>query len=162
MEGIIYKYTSPNNKCYIGQTIQGDLRKQQHRYNAFEENYIGYNLPFYCAIRKYGFDSFNYEVLNTIIETDQDILSKRLNELEIYYIGIYDSFLNGYNASIGGQGLSGKNHPSNKKVAQYSLEGDFITTFEGAATAARTIGLKDASAILKCCNNKNKSSGGFQ
>ncbi len=162
MDGIIYKYTSPSGKCYIGQTVQGDLRKQQHRYNAFNENYIGYKLPFYCAIRKYGFDSFQYEVLNTIIEATEELLANRLNELEIYYIGVYDSFNNGYNASVGGLGLSSKNHPSNKKVAQYTLEGEFLRTFDSAASAARNIGLKSPSVIQKCCNYKYKSSGGFQ
>ena len=27
MKGIIYKYTSPSGKCYIGQTIQENRRK---------------------------------------------------------------------------------------------------------------------------------------
>lgn len=161
-QGIIYKYTSPSNKSYIGQTIQGELRKQQHRKNAYNENYIGYNYPFYNAIRKYGFDSFTYEILITINEVDVETLFSRLNELEIYYIGKFDSYNNGYNSSIGGQGLTGNSHPSNKKVSQYDLDGNFITVFESAAIATRSIGLKDSSTIIKCCNFKAKSSGGFQ
>lgn len=162
MIGIIYKYTSPNNKIYIGQTIQGDLRKQQHKQNANNENYIGYHLPFYNAIRKYGFDSFKYEILNSIEDKSSEIVQSRLNELEIYYIGFYDSYNNGYNSTIGGQGISGIQHPSCKKVIQYDLDGNFITTFESGSLAAKTLGLKDASVILKCCNFKVKSSGGFQ
>lgn len=162
MIGIIYKYTSPNNKVYIGQTIQGDLRKQQHKQNANNENYIGYHLPFYNAIRKYGFDSFKYEILNSIEDESSEIIQSRLNELEIYYIGIYDSYNNGYNSTIGGQGISGSQHPSCKKVIQYDLDGNFITIFESGALAAKSLNLKDASVILKCCNFKVKSSGGFQ
>lgn len=161
-KGIIYKYTSPSGKCYIGQTIQGDFRKLQHKYNSQNPNYIGYNLPFYRAIRKYGFDSFTYEVLITEYNDDENQLSMRLNELEIYYIGLNNSYENGYNLSIGGQGLSGKSHPSCKKVAQYDKNGEFITIYESAANAARAVNLKDASAIIKCCNFKLKTSGGFQ
>jgi hypothetical protein len=160
MTGIIYKYTSPSNKCYIGQTIQGDSRKSQHKYNAFKQDYTGYNLPFYYAIRKYGFDSFEYEILITINEEEDEFYS-RLNELEIYYIGLYNSYTNGYNASIGGQGLS-VNHPSCKKVIQYNKDGNFINIFDSIAIATRSINLKSSGGIKDCCQFKQKSAGGFQ
>lgn len=162
MEGIIYRYISPSKKIYIGQTIQRDLRAQQHKIRAYNQNYSGYYTPFYCAIRKYGFDSFEYEVLSTIIDDNIEVLQKKLDELEIYYIGYYNSFEKGYNATIGGSGLSGKNHPASKKIAQYDLEGNFITTFDSGAIAARSLNLKEATTILSCCNFKIKSSRGFQ
>ena len=37
MKGIIYKHTSPSGKSYIGQTIQENRRKSQHRRSAFNE-----------------------------------------------------------------------------------------------------------------------------
>ena len=162
MIGIIYKYTSPSNKSYIGQTIQGDLRKQQHKFNAFSENYSGYYLPFYCAIRKYGFDSFKYEILITINNENLESVLNKLNELEIYYIGLYNSYNNGYNSTIGGQGISGITHPSCRKVIQYDNSGNFINVYDSAIIAARSVNLNDASAVLKCCKFKVKSSGGFQ
>ena len=63
MKGIIYKYTSPSGKCYIGQTINEDRRKLQHKRAAFNENHKEYDKPFYRALRKYGWDSFEYEVV---------------------------------------------------------------------------------------------------
>lgn len=56
MKGIIYKYTSPSGKCYIGQTINEDRRKLQHKRAAFNENHKEYDKPFYRALRKYGWD----------------------------------------------------------------------------------------------------------
>ena len=84
MRGIIYKYTSPSDKCYIGQTINESIRKSQHKRNTFDINSVDYHKPFYKAIRKYGWDSFDYQVLNTVIEEDRDILQEKLDALEIY------------------------------------------------------------------------------
>lgn len=162
MKGIIYKYTSPSNKSYIGQTIQGELRRDQHRRNAYNINYEKYYLPFYCAIRKYGFDSFSYEILKTIEYDCEDKLFQELDRLEIYYIGKYNAVDFGYNTTLGGRGLSGKSHPNNRKVAQYDLEGNFITIFDSGAQAAKSMGLKDPSYLLKCCKAENKTSAGFQ
>lgn len=160
MQGIIYKYTSPSNKSYIGQTIQGNLRKSQHKSNAYSEIFTGRFLPFYCAIRKYGFDSFIYEILITIDEEDEN-LTTRLNELEIYYIGKYDTFNNGYNASIGGGGLSGNTHPSCKRIAQYSLNGEFINSYLSASEITKILNY-DSSAIIKCCKLKERHCNKFQ
>ena len=60
MKGIIYKSTSPSGKAYIGQTINENKRKRQHIANSKNSNSKYYYLPFYAAIRKYGFDSFSY------------------------------------------------------------------------------------------------------
>lgn len=158
MIGIIYRYISPSEKSYVGQTIQGNTRKVQHKYNAHDKSYAGYYLPFYCAIRKYGWDSFQYEVLKTI---DLDTSEQDLNYWEIYYIGFYDSFNNGYNLTIGGNGLNSITHPSCKKVIQYSLEGNFINSYFSVAEAARNLGI-DSSRIAKCCRLQVKSCGGFQ
>ena len=88
MKGIIYKYTSPSGKCYIGQTIQENRRKSQHRRrSAFNETDAAYFHPFHVAIRKYGWDSFVYEVLYTVINDDEIFVRKELNKREIYYIG---------------------------------------------------------------------------
>jgi len=47
MVGIIYKYTSPSGKCYIGQTIQENIRKSQHKL-ASKDIYTTH--PFYKAV----------------------------------------------------------------------------------------------------------------
>ena len=88
----IYKYTSPSNKVYIGQTCQ----TQNERAKGGE----GYKpcIAFYRAIEKYGFDNLKYEVL-ALVPTKEEA-----NELEQYYIKKYQSMNPeyGYNIREGG------------------------------------------------------------
>ena len=103
MHGIIYKYTSPSGKVYIGQTT-----KEHQRRNTFlneKKNYAGMKID--NARRKYGAINFKYEVLEKIYAKTNDDLLNQLNTLEVYYIGLYNSFKDGYNMSIGGQGSIG-------------------------------------------------------
>lgn len=173
--GIIYKYTSPSGKCYIGQTMFPRRRQHDHK-NAAKNND---SRKFYRAIRKYGWDSFEYEVLYTIFEDDLQVRQDILNKKEIYYIQKYDSFRNGYNMTPGGDSYSGENHPSygsklseehkeklkdsvRKEVSQYTKEGDYVQTFKSAADAAAYFGKDCSSTILKVCKGKGQSAQGYQ
>lgn len=115
--GIIYKYISPSNKIYIGQTINSiEKRKNQHINNANN----GSTTIFHNAIRKYGIENFKYEVI-------QEAYSKEeLNELEIYYINFYNSYYKnkkGYNMTIGGEGANGYDFTEDdKKKLSLSLK----------------------------------------
>ena len=61
-----------------------------------------YNSPLHRAIRKYGLENFNYEIL---VKDISDI--EMLNELEIYYIQKFNSQVpNGYNIEKGGKNCS--------------------------------------------------------
>lgn len=96
----IYSFTNKsNNKVYIGQSIHLEERYHQHRRNHLNENDNSYNSKFYRALRKYGFDNFDYQILIQ----DDNLTKNQLNELEIYFISYYDSFKNGYNETRGGQ-----------------------------------------------------------
>lgn len=99
--GIIYKYTSPSNKNYIGQTINPpEKRKIQH----IQDTKNGSTLIFHNAIRKYGINTFTYEILDIASSKEE------LNNLEIYYIEKYNSYYkngNGYNMTFGGEGANG-------------------------------------------------------
>ena len=95
----IYKITNiKNNHCYIGQSVNIERRVKTHFWAAYKENLDSYNNHFYQAIRKYGKNNFKVEILETIPK----INVKKLNELEIKYIKMYDSFKNGYNMTSGG------------------------------------------------------------
>lgn len=178
IEGIIYRYVSPSGKSYIGQTTSPDKRKNQHRKIAYRETDKSYYLPFYTAIRKYGWDSFKYEVLITVQEESKKELTKKLDDLEIYYIGKYNSYVDGYNCTIGGSVLRGKDHPSygnklseehkqklknsrTKKVSMYTVNGEYEDTFNSAAEAA-TYTKMDPSGIIAVCRGKQKTAGGYQ
>lgn len=179
MKGIIYRYTSPSGKSYIGQTINENKRKSQHIANSKNINSKYYHLLFYVAVRKYGFDSFNYEILYTIISDDHEYVHKTLDNVEVYYIGKYNSYYNGYNCTIGGSTPgSGSTHPSYGKklseehkvklkqsvsrvVWQFDLDGNFIKEYKNAAEAERITGC-DSSQIIYCALNNKGTSKGFQ
>jgi group I intron endonuclease len=112
---IIYLVTNKiNGLKYVGQTI-GDLfdRKRQHEYSSLN----GSKYYFHRALKKYGFINFNWDVIEVVHEI---IL---LNEREMYYIDLYNTFLgDGYNSTIGGRGVSGWKHSdeSKKKIGSAS------------------------------------------
>lgn len=91
---IIYKATNKiNGKCYIGQTRHSlEHRKAIHIRYAKK----GLNTHFYQAIRKYGEENFEWEIMCSTND------KKRLNELETFYITKYDSIKHGYNMVDGG------------------------------------------------------------
>lgn len=176
--GLIYRYESPSGKSYIGQTTNEQKRKFQHKQCAYNEKSKSYNHKFHIAIRKYGFDSFKYEILFTVFCNSLEELIQTLNQKEIYYIGLYDSYNNGYNMTIGGNQLRGEYHPSygthlseehkeklknstRKMVSQYDLDGNYIATYKSAADGQRATGC-DSSQIIAICKGKAFTSKGFQ
>lgn len=91
---IVYIYTFPNGKKYVGQTIQTLNNRAKQG-----EGYI--NSPaVYNAIKKYGWD-------NIVIETFSCTSKQEMNELEQHYIKLYNTTNNqyGYNLTVGGEGF---------------------------------------------------------
>ena len=80
-----------NKKAYIGITINFERRMKQHK------NQASYSL-IHKAILKYGEENF------TIEEVDTAITKEELNKKEIYWIGKLNTYENGYNSTLGGDG----------------------------------------------------------
>ena len=116
MIGTIYKLTSPSNKCYIGQTINLVERKRT-LYNP-NKYYSGHRLD--NAIKKYGIENFQYEIIIQIVESSKEKLREKLDELEKFYIEKYDSYNNGYNMTLGGSGSNGcfQTEESKRKISE--------------------------------------------
>lgn len=138
--GYIYKYTSPSGKSYIGQTTYS----LAHRAGNNGEQYK--KCPsFYRAIQKYGFENFQVEILATVPIDQLDVMESK-------YIQIFDTYLHGYNETLGGQDnfiTRGK-----KTVYQYSAEdGHFIQEWESGAAAAKECG-QPASILENCLQGK--------
>ena len=107
MVGYIYKYENKiNHKVYIGQTVDLVNRKSCHKYKAtFEKN------KFYNAVRKYGWDNFDFDIIAQVeVGTSQEIC-KVLDALEEQYIEEYDSYNSGYNSTTGGHSCRDKEMP---------------------------------------------------
>lgn len=99
--GYIYKITNDvNNKVYIGLTTKTlQDRFKQHKYKAKEQQTNKDNKQhLYNAMNLYGEDKFH---ISLIEECDNNILPQR----EIYWIKQYDSYNNGYNSTLGGEGV---------------------------------------------------------
>ena len=105
---IIYKATNKiNGKEYVGQTIFNlEYRKSQHISDALHGN----RLCFGHALKKYGPENFDWRILHDGITNIND-----LNRLEIFYIGYYNTFNNGYNLTLGGFGSIGYKHTEETK-----------------------------------------------
>lgn len=62
----VYKFTNKiNGKAYIGQSVDIFQRVKDHEHRAFI-NYPSnreYNKSFYRALRKYGMENFDFEIL---------------------------------------------------------------------------------------------------
>lgn len=92
----IYKWTHKDSgRVYIGQTIQDPNRR---RLEHISQSYGSpYSYHFHNALKKYGLDRFDWEVIDQANSIDD------LNKLEEKYIEIYDSINNGFNIRNGGR-----------------------------------------------------------
>lgn len=93
----IYKITnSINHKVYIGKTTRTIEERWKEHQKDFNKD-TSQKRPLYAAMRKYGILAFT-------IEPIEECLTEELEERERYWIEIYGSFKNGYNATLGGDG----------------------------------------------------------
>jgi group I intron endonuclease len=114
----VYCYKNKTNgKCYIGKTKNISQRKSRHRRNAFVDKLT---LPFYNALRKYGENNFDFQILEQF-EHEYVIF-----DLEIFYIKAYKSNNSeyGYNLTAGGEGSAGLKHNENQIKANKLKVGD--------------------------------------
>lgn len=95
----IYKHTSlQSGKSYVGLTQNTPLHRWKEHISAAKN---GSPYHFHRAIRLYGPDNWELEIL----ATDIHVLETAI-ELEKYYISKEDTFENGYNSTIGGEGVA--------------------------------------------------------
>jgi predicted GIY-YIG superfamily endonuclease len=179
----VYKITNlVNNKLYIGITNQGFKTRW---YKHCSDSIHGSEFPLHNALRKYGIDNFSVEVLEVCDTIEQLKQQERywITELKSR------TTENGYNLTDGGDGTFGCKHSDktkdkirqkaldrsldksyidylrktrfkNKEVAQYDLEGNFITNFISASEAAREFNVTRTS-ISNCASGKTKSAANY-
>ena len=95
-KGIVYCHTNRiNGKKYIGQTTR-TLKERIGNDGKGYSYYIGQ------AIKKYGWENFETEILEEIESEDLNELHLKLDEREIYWIVFYDTTNTGYNITEGG------------------------------------------------------------
>jgi group I intron endonuclease len=106
----IYKATNTiTGKSYVGYSSNFHRRKIAHKTKSKN----GSKYHFHNSIRKYGFDSIDWEILYE----GNDALTQ-----ETRFIKEHDTFHNGYNLTEGGEGASGWKHTkeAKEKIAEAS------------------------------------------
>ena len=151
MSSYIYKiWNEINDKLYIGQTsLSIDYRFKQHCHDAKRRSYE--QRPLYLAMNKYGFDKFHIELIE---ECDSDCVLER----EIYWINYYNTYSYGYNATLGGKGITLYDYDSFCELYEqgYTLKqiGEQLHCDSGhVGEVLRTLGY-DTSINIKNYNSK--------
>lgn len=94
--GYIYLITNKENgKQYIGKTAFTIENRWKEHCKNFQ--YLRDDMPLHKAMLKYGVDCFSIEEVE---QCDNTLLDER----ERYWINYYDTYNNGYNATLGGEG----------------------------------------------------------
>lgn len=131
----IYKITNQvNGKVYIGKTnLTIEQRWEYHKKDRNKSEYLA--RPLYRAIAKYGIDSFSIEQVEECAEQIAD-------EREIYWIDFYQSYKNGYNATLGGDG---------KRLINYDVVVETFKHLQNQKATAETLGINETTVqyILK-------------
>lgn len=102
--GYIYKITNDiNNKIYIGLTnLQNPADRWKRHLKDYKNATLYSKRPLYEAMQKYGIEHFSFQVIE---ETENTA------EREKYWINYFRTYIgfkdcNGYNATLGGDGLA--------------------------------------------------------
>jgi group I intron endonuclease len=102
----IYKATNKvNGKSYIGFDSEWPSRKERHKENIKHRSQYFYN-----AIKKYGWDNFEWEVLYQSLDGEHclKVMENHFIVEHRTYTGFSDC--KGYNVTLGGEGCLGYKH----------------------------------------------------
>ena len=111
---LIYKITNNiNSKVYIGQTTKTFKERKNNYFNEYK--WSKNPRIIIQAMRKYGFNNFQFEIIEDNIENQ-----KELDRKERYYImEIYHSLVSegGYNVECGGNGPGKHTNATKQKIS---------------------------------------------
>ena len=159
----VYRHTTPSGKVYIGITKQ----EQKTRW----QNGRGYitNIVFYRAIKKYGWDNIDHEILLEGL-TEEDA-----KEAEVYLIAKHNATDRRYGYNITKGGDHGASRPRTEEEKQRAREAwtgsgnpnarpviclETLDVYETAVEAQKATG---ASKVCDCAKRikKHRTSGGY-
>lgn len=120
MRGFLYKIENQiNHKVYIGKTYRKPNQRLAEHYKCAD---TGKRSKLYDAMRAFGKSNFSFNILGTYEEID-------LEYAEINTIKEYNSYLDGYNESVGGEGQR------HNRVADKDIIDFYKTTLDVKQTA---------------------------
>lgn len=154
----IYKYTSPSGGVYIGQTCNNIEQRAGGtgcQYLNRNKKTGDFNQPAIAhAIIKYGWDNFKKEIVFS------GLTSEEADEKERELIREYREKGECYNICSGGKGVPGARE---HKVCQYSLDGEYIKTWDTIKEACETLygNKKVVANIVRCCQKRGHRAYGY-
>ncbi len=132
----VYVHISPSNKYYVGITKQ-NIKNRWKNGSSYKQN-----SHFYNAIKKYGWDNFQHEVIAENLSKDEacnfeKILIKKLNSNNREF---------GYNKSVGGEhgGSGAERSKESLKRTSDSLKGHHVSTETRRKISNSRTGLKQS------------------
>lgn len=160
-DGIVYCfYNKINKKRYIGQTMAlMCVRYGQHMYEARKDCP---KYPIHKAIKKYGIENFNLDVIEELSANSRDELKQILNQREQYYINLYNTTNEecGYNLTYGGETSY---LTAEIPLYQFTLDGVFIKRYDSHTSAAIDVtgNPKNISNLRNCAMHKTQQAYGY-
>lgn len=143
-----------NNKRYIGQSVDTDIRYKKHIKDLIDNKH--HSIKLQRAFNKYGKDSFNFNVI-------KECEMKFLNLFEAYYIELYDSVENGYNMEYidslvyGGKSLCSRTTGKCRKHTDYKVDIKSLTRLLNKFIKIRPILINNTiHEFLECLGELNK------
>lgn len=147
---VIYRVRNlVNDKVYVGKTKHtAEERWRGHVSSAREKDAPGrrvFRQPVHRAIRKYGFQSFVLDVLYTAKTIEE------LNAMETFFIILHQSHKpeNGYNLTLGGEGVNGGPRVSNRRGVKLSKETKLRISLANRGRVSNRKGVKLSAATRK-------------
>lgn len=163
----IYCFTNKiNNKQYIGSTIvKPNIRYNQHLYNATHKNVHQYNYPLYQAIRKYGIENFNFEII-----FQKECEEQEIRQIEKQYILKLNTLSpNGYNqtddtkhpinTAESYQKMSETKRENAKRVALVDGDNNILKIFRSIVDCAEELKIGEKN-IASCCRGERHTAEG--
>jgi len=108
----IYKITNPKGRIYIGQS-----KDVQYRWNEYKNLHCKYQIQLYSSLVKYGFEKHKFEIIH-------QCFPKQLNELEIYYIDLFQTFNSKHGMNLQSGGQNGTLSESSKQKLRVAFSGN--------------------------------------
>lgn len=148
-QGIYLITNTINGRHYVGQSIDIERRFRDHQQSTANPNATDFNTPLHRAFRKYGLESFTFEVLEVVPNHSE------LNSAENKYIAKFNSIATGYNQIITSRNGLSKEDLNKKREEKYGVNKDklyeqlYASTFE---EVAKEYGVS-SNAIRKWCKD---------
>ena len=165
MASIYIIQNKETGKKYVGKTILDPQKRwKQHKQigrclHNLDESNSAHSMVISRALNKHGVDNFTFYVIETC---DDNVV----NEKEKYWIEKFNTYYDGYNSTLGGEGVKKDielaYHPNTKPVSCYTLEGEWIKDYKSKGVAARELGLKNSQTIVACIKGTTFQSGGYR